>query len=82
MKRKLELLNAEEAQQIRGGANCGSIDVIGCDTQVMFKTSDCVTFYVKECAIGIETNCSAERPFNACIPGAYKSSNAAALTAE
>lgn len=26
MKRKLELLNAEEAQQIRGGANCGSID--------------------------------------------------------
>ena len=31
---KLELLNSEEAQQIRGGG-CSFINVIGCDTQVL-----------------------------------------------
>lgn len=80
-KQKLELLNSEEAQQIRGGG-CSSINVIGCDTQVVFKTGNCITVYVKECTVEMETNCNADHIFNACIPSAYKSSNAPALTAE
>lgn len=82
---KMELLNSEEAQRIRGGDDCGAFNITGCDTHIMFKTSgDCLTFFFIEC-YDIETNCSVDRPFDACVPNAFHtvhSPEAPALTAE